>query len=144
MTSKVGRNDACPCGSGKKHKRCCLPLRNGHDASEAVWQLLRAAWDRLAAQLLRFAEKELPEEIVAEASEEFVLWQAPPEDDDGELVDLTPAFLPWLIYTHVPDALGEDGVERPDWPQKPIAQLFLDAHREQLSDLERRFIDAAC
>ena len=22
---KIGRNDACPCGSGKKYKRCCLP-----------------------------------------------------------------------------------------------------------------------
>jgi len=22
--SKIGRNDACPCGSGKKYKRCCL------------------------------------------------------------------------------------------------------------------------
>ncbi len=22
--SKVGRNDACPCGSGKKYKKCCL------------------------------------------------------------------------------------------------------------------------
>jgi hypothetical protein len=21
---KIGRNDACPCGSGKKFKRCCL------------------------------------------------------------------------------------------------------------------------
>jgi preprotein translocase subunit SecA len=21
---KVGRNDPCPCGSGKKHKHCCL------------------------------------------------------------------------------------------------------------------------
>ncbi|MCU0656380.1 MAG: SEC-C domain-containing protein [Polyangiaceae bacterium] len=20
---KVGRNDACPCGSGKKYKKCC-------------------------------------------------------------------------------------------------------------------------
>ncbi len=23
-TPKVGRNDPCPCGSGKKHKHCCL------------------------------------------------------------------------------------------------------------------------
>ena len=23
-TPKVGRNDPCPCGSGKKYKRCCL------------------------------------------------------------------------------------------------------------------------
>lgn len=21
---KVGRNEPCPCGSGKKHKKCCL------------------------------------------------------------------------------------------------------------------------
>jgi uncharacterized protein YecA (UPF0149 family) len=24
VSAKVGRNDPCPCGSGKKHKRCCL------------------------------------------------------------------------------------------------------------------------
>lgn len=24
-TPKVGRNDPCPCGSGKKYKKCCLP-----------------------------------------------------------------------------------------------------------------------
>lgn len=23
-TEKVGRNDPCPCGSGKKYKRCCM------------------------------------------------------------------------------------------------------------------------
>lgn len=22
---KAGRNDRCPCGSGKKHKKCCEP-----------------------------------------------------------------------------------------------------------------------
>ncbi|MCF7968728.1 MAG: SEC-C domain-containing protein [Methylococcaceae bacterium] len=22
--AKVGRNDPCPCGSGKKYKKCCL------------------------------------------------------------------------------------------------------------------------
>ena len=25
--SSVGRNDPCPCGSGKKHKRCCALKR---------------------------------------------------------------------------------------------------------------------
>jgi len=24
---KVGRNDPCPCGSGKKYKRCCAGAR---------------------------------------------------------------------------------------------------------------------
>lgn len=25
MSNKSGRNDPCPCGSGQKYKRCCLP-----------------------------------------------------------------------------------------------------------------------
>ena len=25
---KIGRNDACPCGSGKKYKKCCLSTGN--------------------------------------------------------------------------------------------------------------------
>ena len=24
VETKIGRNDPCPCGSGKKHKKCCL------------------------------------------------------------------------------------------------------------------------
>jgi uncharacterized protein len=28
-TPKVGRNDPCPCGSGKKHKKCCLAKQSG-------------------------------------------------------------------------------------------------------------------
>jgi len=27
MTAKVGRNDPCPCGSGKKYKQCCWKKR---------------------------------------------------------------------------------------------------------------------
>jgi preprotein translocase subunit SecA len=26
---RVGRNDPCPCGSGKKYKKCHLPLEEG-------------------------------------------------------------------------------------------------------------------
>jgi hypothetical protein len=26
MTNKIGRNDPCPCGSGKKYKKCCFSL----------------------------------------------------------------------------------------------------------------------
>ncbi|MHA1275390.1 MAG: SEC-C metal-binding domain-containing protein [Promethearchaeota archaeon] len=24
----IGRNDSCPCGSGRKYKKCCLPKVN--------------------------------------------------------------------------------------------------------------------
>ncbi|MGC9395897.1 MAG: YecA family protein [Anaerolineae bacterium] len=46
MTESIGRNDPCPCGSGKKYKHCCLrkaagrrtvqhPARRGRHLSEA-------------------------------------------------------------------------------------------------------------
>jgi hypothetical protein len=42
MKDRVGRNDSCPCGSGKKYKRCCLgatarerPLTSRHEPSRA-------------------------------------------------------------------------------------------------------------
>jgi tetratricopeptide (TPR) repeat protein len=36
--AKIGRNDPCPCGSGKKYKRCCLAKH-----AEAQTQALAAA-----------------------------------------------------------------------------------------------------
>jgi hypothetical protein len=55
---KVGRNDACPCGSGKKYKKCCSslqvvpsraePLKRGHELDQV-----------LAMELETFAEREL-------------------------------------------------------------------------------------
>jgi hypothetical protein len=37
MDKKVGRNDPCPCGSGKKHKQCCW-------GKEAPKRKLTAKW----------------------------------------------------------------------------------------------------
>jgi len=31
--AKIGRNAPCPCGSGKKYKKCCLPLQ-GRSSSQ--------------------------------------------------------------------------------------------------------------
>jgi hypothetical protein len=33
-SAKVGRNDPCPCGSGKKYKNCCL--REGLSPEQAA------------------------------------------------------------------------------------------------------------
>jgi len=36
MTKKVGRNDPCPCGSGKKYKKCCEQKLGGKRKFEAT------------------------------------------------------------------------------------------------------------
>ena len=42
-TTKVGRNDRCPCGSGKKYKNCC---------EGKVGRLSAAGWVTIAALVL--------------------------------------------------------------------------------------------
>lgn len=42
--AQVGRNQPCPCGSGKKYKRCCL-ARDEARASETRRALTAAVWD---------------------------------------------------------------------------------------------------
>ncbi len=38
--AKLGRNDACPCGSGKKHKKCCLAAPPGEAMRKREYALL--------------------------------------------------------------------------------------------------------
>lgn len=33
---KTGRNDPCPCGSGKKYKKCCETKQHGSRSSRAM------------------------------------------------------------------------------------------------------------
>jgi tetratricopeptide (TPR) repeat protein len=35
---KTGRNDSCPCGSGKKYKKCCLPQDMARARDQALQQ----------------------------------------------------------------------------------------------------------
>jgi chromosome segregation ATPase len=62
--SKVGRNEPCPCGSGKKFKRCCSERVETQERLERQ----RAEHDRLAAERERLeAARELAEARLAEA-----------------------------------------------------------------------------
>jgi tetratricopeptide (TPR) repeat protein len=57
-TARVGRNDACPCGSGRKYKHCCLPkdARAGF-AGGTAQGARRSAGDRERLQRLLLAAK---------------------------------------------------------------------------------------
>jgi hypothetical protein len=56
---KVGRNDPCPCGSGRRYKHCCLREQDASvtDLHEQTWRRVRQAIDGYAAAMLRFVEE---------------------------------------------------------------------------------------
>jgi hypothetical protein len=53
--SKIGRNNLCPCGSGKKYKKCCMMKKQ---ASSFTRSLVQKKTNELLTDILAFAEKE--------------------------------------------------------------------------------------
>lgn len=52
---KIGRNDPCPCGSGKKYKHCHLPIE---EAKQAEQLHLRRAVDTLIPKIITAAQEQ--------------------------------------------------------------------------------------
>jgi tetratricopeptide (TPR) repeat protein len=68
--AKTGRNDPCPCGSGKKYKLCCLSKDDA--AARATAEAKQAAAAEHAKNLLRELEEQLADEDLDEASNAVV------------------------------------------------------------------------
>jgi hypothetical protein len=51
MTKKIGRNEPCPCGSGKKYKRCCSPRAKKLRAQQGRRDRLAKARAEIAARV---------------------------------------------------------------------------------------------
>lgn len=52
--TKVGRNDPCPCGSGKKYKNCCLKKDRAQHLRESAWHRQEQV---TVEKLLAFAQR---------------------------------------------------------------------------------------
>lgn len=68
--AKIGRNEACPCGSGLKYKRCCLQKEKTEETVSPMGQLKLSLMAEI--EKIQRAAKQ-GEEIVRELGV-FVLW----------------------------------------------------------------------
>ena len=93
---KVGRNDPCPCGSGKKYKRCCL---NKDEAREPPKTSATPKEIELRDRLLSFSGKERYKKEFEKAYQLF--WRRPFREplalDEKEEANFA-SFLEWFIH----------------------------------------------
>ncbi len=105
----IGRNDPCPCGSGKKYKHCHLPRE---EAARAEQLLLRRAVDTLLPRVID-AARAIPE-VVPDALQRYWNGKYAPTQL-GELDELedrgADRFLTWLAFDYRLDD-GHTLVER--------------------------------
>lgn len=133
---KTGRNDPCPCGSGKKYKRCCLSSEPV--SSETPWSRQRDASDRITPELLKVAAREFGDDLLlAWADFNQVTIPEPLDKFPGEQA----IFSPYLIFDWDPDA----SVRRRDGRPRAgaIARSYMQKSAKRLSELELLILEQA-
>jgi len=137
---KPGRNDRCPCGSGKKYKHCCLNAGSVPVAAPAdlSWRRLRALLDGFATEMLRFTAEAYGPLALHEAWDEFTGY------DDLEFDPNTPfmqLFMPWFFHCWAPDPVATKVVNKSLHEVIPTA-AYLSAKGRQRDPLLRRYLDS--
>ncbi|MCH8227919.1 MAG: SEC-C domain-containing protein [Proteobacteria bacterium] len=140
MMAKPGRNDPCPCGSGKKYKKCCL-AKQAVQVASLNWLKMRRTEGELIHVLLKHADKYYGQEAVGEAWDEFSLCNQVPMDPDSQ-PELDTAFLPWFVFNWIPDNAGVDEAEH--YPEMQVAMHYLENKNSRLDSFQRRFIAEIC
>jgi len=138
MSTAAGRNDPCPCGSGRKYKHCCLRRDEAIAPEDLTWRRVGRAIDGLGDRILGEALQHFGRDAVDEAWAEFTLW----EDEDGFDPDSPhiQLFMPWFLYNWLPDP---EETEVPEAARDTTAaQACARRTGRRLDPLAARYIDA--
>ena len=142
MSYKIGRNDPCPCGSGKKYKKCCTateisPVSNVVDVDFKWRQLRQLEGSVIDKHLFPYVKKELPKLIMQSALEDCFPEDLPEGLDRDVLCETF--FLPWFLFNWI----SEDSFELRQFDERrTIAYNYVKAHGNRLSSQETLFIEA--
>ena len=125
----AGRNDPCPCGSGRKYKDCCAPAADSRFATvassstrdSAIGKLLAFAFQPAFDSDHSVAEVVFWGNLIRDGAADELLWLLNSEDANIK-------YNAWFLFDWELDGSGT------------VADLFLDEPQVQLSELERAFL----
>lgn len=133
---KIGRNDPCPCGSGKKHKQCCLSQLTTmtHDI-DPLWIQLRSAMEPVFSGLTKFSSTYTPnaDATIEAAWKDFIPAKVKDSDPFSDGPHL-PVFISWFHYHWYPQLA--DAVS----PQT-LAHAYLKKKHYALPNLAIKYIE---
>lgn len=153
--SNTGRNEPCPCGSGKKFKKCCLKIQLASQRNDtSVWQEIRRTEEKLLDVFSDYYSAHYGLEAPLICWDEFTLWRGWPLDPESEAdEDLMVAFFPWFIFNWIPDnneiAENVDSIpgidpqtQLKELPEVTIAAHYLQKKHYNLTPFEKEFIES--
>ncbi len=137
---KAGRNDPCPCGSGKKYKQCCMKTEQPQPEEEFLWRRIRRAIEGSPMKMLDFSSSHFGRKALLEAWDDFMPWEDEPFAMDTPHM---PIFMPWFFYDWLPDP-HNTSVRREALDERTLGQAYLDKKGRHLDPFHVRYIEQCC
>jgi hypothetical protein len=139
---KPGRNEPCPCGSGKKYKHCCLIAAEAraHSPDQMVWRRVRRELEEFPPRMLRFVVDHYGIEAIDEAWNEFNLWPDGAESYDQQTPHAS-VFMSWLFHCWSPDPEDTEVADTALHEVTPT-QAYLAQQRRKLSPLMCEYLQS--
>jgi len=140
---KIGSNEPCPCGSGKKYKKCCLNKSvTVHDALH--YRRLSEIHDKLWPKLVDCGKSIFGEMAPQVAFAEFLAWLDPENTPGKEAIERAAhLFWPWYIFNWEYCELDDQDKLLKGAEDRTITELFLQKKQLDPESLEGRFLSAA-
>lgn len=135
----IGRNDSCPCGSGKKYKKCCLAIAQAQKVGDLSYRRYRDIEGQLVSRLFRHAAEVFGPTLIEEAWDEFHCWEFSEGYDPDDPINQL--FGPFFLYGWEIDP-GTTACDL-SLEGKTVAETFLESNRTRLSAEEREILEAA-
>lgn len=131
--ANLGRNDRCPCGSGRKYKRCCLQKDNPTVSTDLPWKQVRAARDSLNGKMLKYSLGIYDKGAMQRAWDDWCgEFKEPFIPHGSEFV----MFMSWFLVNWL------DHDPRKKIPLPPLSWKFRTAFKEQLSPIENEYLNS--
>lgn len=135
----IGRNDPCPCASGKKYKKCCLVNSEAQRVGDLNYRRLREIENNLIGQLFRHASEVFGPNLMEEAWDEFHCWEySEGYNPESMMVQI---FGPYFLFCW--EIAPLEAKSKLALKGKTVAESFLDSNRSRLSSDEIKMIESA-
>ena len=129
----IGRNDPCPCGSGKKYKKCCIDVVA---ATDSEFRRKERIEDTLSPRLVDYARDTFGIEALQSGWDCFSGVEGIELPEEDSLINLV--FMPWYLFNC--ELQSQDSSSE---PSITIAEAFWTEYESDLTQDEIDYLDSA-
>ncbi len=151
MDKKIGRNDPCICGSGKKYKKCCEALKDNSDflmEDPNLNRIRKSEGQIIHEHLLPYVSTNFGTKIFKEALDIFYGDFSRTEEIEQAFYECM--FIPWMLFNWIREENIKAGwylekkIDSSILPEKLIGLLYLQKKSRSLTKYQLDFLEKIC